>query len=120
MLLLGLLGVELVDAGSDEFTSKLGDIGDLHRPREGEVRHPRADTGDSRLVVNTWTGDFSHATARAWEVLSSEDGGDVLLDAIEQVQRLVLFDSSPLRHRTRMICGNGRTRLACSWPNRYA
>ncbi len=93
MLLLGLLRVELVDAGLDDFTSKLGEIGDLRQPREGDVRHPLADSGDSRLVVNTWTGDFSHATARAWEVLSSEDGGGALLDAIEQVHvgRLLLL-----------------------------
>lgn len=39
--------------------------------------------GDSRLVVNTWTGDFSSATARAWDVLRSKDGS--VLDAVEQV-----------------------------------
>lgn len=47
--------------------------------------------GDSRLVVNTWTGDFSSATARAWDVLRSKDGG--ILDAVEQVRPLVVFSS---------------------------
>lgn len=47
--------------------------------------------GDSSLVVNTWTGDFSSATARAWDVLRSKDGG--LLDAVEQVRPLGLSSS---------------------------
>lgn len=47
--------------------------------------------GDSRLVVNTWTGDFSSATARAWDVLRSKDGG--VLDAVEQVRPLGVFSS---------------------------
>lgn len=38
---------------------------------------------DPSLVVNTWTGDFSSATARAWDVLRFEDGS--VLDAVEQV-----------------------------------
>lgn len=48
-------------------------------------------TLDSRLVVNTWTGDFSSATARAWDVLRSKDGG--ILDAVEQVRPLVVISS---------------------------
>lgn len=38
------------------------------------------------LVVNTWTGDFSQATARAWDVLSSEEAHPLaVLDAVEHV-----------------------------------
>lgn len=38
------------------------------------------------LVVNTWTGDFSQATARAWDALSSEEAhSPAVLDAVEQV-----------------------------------
>lgn len=48
-----------------------------------DSNNPRVD-GDSRLVVNTWTGDFSSATTRAWNVLRSKDGG--VLDAVEQVR----------------------------------
>lgn len=48
----------------------------------GHTTH--AAPGDSRLVVNTWTGDFSSATARAWEVLHSKDGD--VLDAVEEVR----------------------------------
>jgi len=86
MVLLGLASVGLVDAAvpspPDDSTAIFGDL--LHQSSEGD----HVDARDSPLVVNTWTGDFSHATARAWEVLSSGDG-DVLLDAIEQVhQRL--------------------------------
>ncbi|CAM9599214.1 unnamed protein product [Ectocarpus sp. 4 AP-2014] len=36
------------------------------------------------LVVNTWTGDFSQATARAWDALSSEEAhSPAVLDAVE-------------------------------------
>eukprot|EP00752_Nemacystus_decipiens_P003978 g3643.t1 len=53
---------------------------------ESRTAHPAGHTphadGDRRLVVNTWTGDFSSATARAWDVLCSKDG--VVLDAVEQ------------------------------------
>lgn len=38
------------------------------------------------LVVNTWTGDFSGATQRAWDVISSPKTNDsTILDAIEEV-----------------------------------
>lgn len=38
------------------------------------------------LVVNTWTGDFSMATERAWDALSSGGAESSVLDAIEQVR----------------------------------
>lgn len=38
------------------------------------------------LVVNTWTGDFSKATERAWDVISSGGTTSAVLDAIEQVR----------------------------------
>lgn len=38
------------------------------------------------LVVNTWTGDFSRATERAWDAISSGTTTSAVLDAIEQVR----------------------------------
>lgn len=37
------------------------------------------------LVVNTWTGDFSHATERAWAVVSLGKTYFSALDAVEEV-----------------------------------
>ena len=38
------------------------------------------------LVVNTWTGDFSKATERAWDVIGAGGADSALLDAVEQVR----------------------------------
>lgn len=38
------------------------------------------------LVVNTWTGDFSRATERAWDAISSGRMHSAVLDAVEQVR----------------------------------
>ena len=85
MLLLGFVFVRMVDGAASSGDSISVATENLFHPlREGDGQLPRVGARDSRLVVNTWTGDFSSATARAWEVLTSEDS-DVLLDAVEQV-----------------------------------
>lgn len=68
------------DSNFNIFSSGSGDSG-----RDRQTLHLR----DPSLVVNTWTGDFSSATARAWDVLRSEDSS--VLDAVEQVGWIFFF-----------------------------
>lgn len=48
------------------------------------------DGANLPLVVNTWVGDFSSATERAWAVLSSGGTTSALLDAVEQVSESMI------------------------------
>lgn len=76
-----------VSSDYSNFKISSGRSGDSGRDSSSGTAHRENRQGlhlqDPSLVVNTWTGDFSSATARAWEVLRSEDGN--VLDAVEQV-----------------------------------
>lgn len=74
-------------------------------PAEGQGAFDAKDDKDRKIgtvtklmlpvVVNTWTGDFSRATERAWDALSSGGPTSSVLDAIEQVREDASYTLSP-------------------------
>lgn len=82
MLTLLVPGIDVANVLSsrvshEELGSKYVEVAD-HRQKE--LIEPSLP-----LVVNTWTGDFSSATERAWEIISSASTKSALLDAVEKV-----------------------------------
>lgn len=86
-----LLRISVTSALELDFQGNLGNTADGGVFGAEDELHDRVEGISLPLVVNTWTGDFSLATMKAWAVISTSSANTTLLDAIEKVRAIYIL-----------------------------